>query len=142
MMPDMQNWGPSHQVSPSRTPSYKWIIRGFVALAVIGILNGGTPHNAGAVPIALAGAFVAVIAWFGLPTRVQQWTLAPLRRVRARSQHRRVAVRGDQLSGVRERALRLGGGVYLGLGPQDAYHARPERAVLIVGPPRRARRAR
>jgi type IV secretory pathway TraG/TraD family ATPase VirD4 len=43
----------------------------------------------------------------------------------------------DQLSGVLDEVRRLGGGVFLGVASRGAWRvSRPERAVLVLGPPR------
>ena len=84
-----------------------------------------------------AAAVVAVIAWFGLPRTLQRWSIMPARWAYARLSRRpRRAAGGDPLEVIRDQSINQGGGVYLGATQEGVRHARGQRAVLLLGPPR------
>ncbi len=128
----MQRWGPSHQRVRRTGFSPRWPVWVIIALAVLGIANGATRHESpGAIAVGIV--VLAAAASFGLPASVQRRLLAPFRNRRPR----RGELGGDPLVAARAAALRDGGGVYLGLTASGlARHARSERAVLLLGPPR------
>ncbi len=131
MMYGMDRWGPSHQTE-RRRGSAKWVVWVFVGLAVFGFANGGTRHES---PVKIAAGIVVlvIIASFGLPESVQQWLLTPVLGRR----RRRGKPAGDPLQAMRAASLRAGGGVYLGVTASgEPRHARSERSVLLLGPPR------
>jgi type IV secretory pathway TraG/TraD family ATPase VirD4 len=134
MMSGVDRWGPSHQTGRRGGGfSGKWTVWVIVGLAVLGIANGATKGQS---PLAIAGGLVilAAIAAVGLPAPVQRLLLAPFR---SRASQPASVVVGDPLAAVRGDARRAGGGVYLGLTASgQPRHARPERAVLLLGPPR------
>jgi hypothetical protein len=151
-MSDMPNWGPSHQDTPRyRVEPWKRVVWGLVALASFGAADGGLRHgsvidNGGGI------AIIVILAWIASPRSVQRTTLAPFRRRRRRSvagRRRLTALRAprrpvsfeEQLTAIREQGLQHGGGVYLGVGAREPRYARPERAVLVLGPRGRARAA-
>jgi type IV secretion system protein VirD4 len=87
------------------------------------------------VQVAFGIGWLVLIALAALPAGVQRWMFAPvLRRRRPRRSRKTPA---DPLSAVRQAAWADGGGVYLGIDARGvARHARSERAVLLLGPPR------
>ena len=132
-MSTMPDWGPSHQTTGRKGPGYRWPLRVIAALALVGIAGGGT-HGQSPYAVISGAVVLTLIVAFALPRAVQQRLLAPLRHRRPRT---RSGPAGDPLTAVRQAALAAGGGVYLGAGPDGAArHARSERAVLLVGPPR------
>ena len=80
--------------------------------------------------------WLVILAAVSLPARIQRNAFRALSHRRPRlPRRRRLPV--DPLAAVRETARVCGGGVYLGAGADHtARHARPERAVLLLGPPR------
>ena len=129
----MPDWGPSHQTTGRKSPGYRWALRVVVALALLGILSGGTTGQSTYAVVSGAVLLTLIVA-FALPRGVQQRALASLRHRRKRA---RCGPAGDPLTTVRQAALAAGGGVYLGVNRQGgARHARSERAVLVLGPPR------
>ena len=132
-MTAMPDWGPSHQTTARKSPGYRWPLRVVAALALVGIAGGGT-HGQSAYAVVSGAVVLAVIVAFALPRGVQQLGLAPLRHRRTRT---RRGPAGDPLTAVRQAALAAGAGVYLGVSrPGAPRHARSERAVLVLGPPR------
>ncbi len=132
MMYGMDRWGPSHQTERRAGFSGKRVVWVIVALAVLGIAQGGTKGES---PVKIAAGIVVlvIIASFGLPARVQRRLLAPFRSGEPKAGE----LVGDPLQAARAGLLRAGGGVYLGLTESGApRHARSERAVLLLGPPR------
>ena len=109
-----------------------------VGLALLGAFTGGTKGQS-TYEIVAGCAWLVVFAVVLLPAAVRRGMLRPLlRHHRPRPRLRRRATGpSDPLSAVRQTALARGGGVYLGAGPDGATrHARSERAVLVIGPPR------
>ena len=114
MSNDQPGWGPSHQTG-RKTPW--WTLVAFVALISIPFRD---------TVVILIAAFVLKLLWYA---------------VRARRNRRAAGVRlgdvGDPLPAVLAEHARHGGGVYLGVDPKGGWVAgRPERATLILGPPR------
>lgn len=133
MMFVMQDWGPSHQRAPVDS-SWKWILRAFIAFAVYGLFHGGT-RGESTKEVVGGTVILALFALVALPDVVQRWLLWPVRRRRPQPGPGRASV--DPLTAVRQAALGDGGGVYLGMTTAGAArHARSERAVLLLGPPR------
>jgi type IV secretion system protein VirD4 len=130
-MSGMPKWGPSHQTArPGRWRTTRRILSLAAAVAVFISGSFGTSDNLFYVGLAVL-LIVGIISWSDRVRRLA---------ARLLSNHwhgmgRRPA--GDPLLTVRQAGRDAGGGVYLGSaatgGPR---HARAERAVLIVGPPR------
>jgi len=105
-----------------------------LALAVTGLLGDGA--HGSVVQISFGFFWLAVLGAMSLPAGVQRRAVGLIHR-RRRLVSRRILAAGDPLVAVRQAALAAGGGVYLGAGRDGvACHSRPERAVLLVGPPR------
>ena len=114
----------------------------FLALVIGGIALGGARHQSAAA-IAWTVFIILALAWVTLPRRWQAVSLRPLRRMLPPVVGRvpggllgRVRPPADPLVAVRRTGLRAGGGAYLGKTKHGARHARSERAVLVLGPPR------
>lgn len=117
-------WGPQRRVSRTRDGWRRWapLVLLFVALSSQRFFT-----------ILLIGA-AAVACWrvcgrspWSRPASAERW---------------RATSGVDPLSVVLAESRRLGGGVYLGLGPQGDWRlARSERAVLLLGPPRSGKTA-
>ena len=136
MMSGMPNWGPSHQTTrgASKNTTRKRLLGVILFLALLGLGNGAAKgESTGTVISGLV--ILAAIAWLLIPNRVKQLIRTPFRgRQRPET---RVRVSGDPLEAVRGAADQHGGGVYLGGVERGGWrHARPERAVLLLGPPR------
>ena len=138
-MSSMPDWGPSHQTGRrgSRTPVWRWVLAVVVGLAILGAFNGGTKGQSSD-EIVAGCAWLVVFVVVLLPAAVRRRLFGPLLRHRPRLRTRpRPALATDPLSAVRQTSLARGGGVYLGTGADGAArHARSERAVLVLGPPR------
>ncbi|MGH3261528.1 MAG: type IV secretory system conjugative DNA transfer family protein, partial [Trebonia sp.] len=119
-------WGPSHQTGPRR----RWIAKPPVQLAVLGAVGlTVSAIHFGATGVAIA--FIVVI----VTLVVIEAIIAHHARPRA---PRRPTIPGgqDPLRAIRTLAARAGGGVWLGAGEDGQWKfARPERAVLLLGPP-------
>jgi type IV secretion system protein VirD4 len=114
--------------------AWKWVVWAIIALAIFGIANGAARHES-SVKIDAGVAWLILFAVAALPTTVQQWLLRLLRIDHRGVSHGRTPA--DPLTAVRRASLVAGGGVYLGVGADGlARHARSERAVLLLGPPR------
>jgi hypothetical protein len=139
-MSNMQDWGPSHQTTrpASNNRTRKRLLSVILFLALLGLVNGAARGESTATVI--CGLLVlGAIAWFVTPDRVKQLIRRPFHR---RARRPRTRVSGDPLEMVRDAADQHGGGVYLGAVDRGGWrHARPERAVLLLGPPRSGRRA-
>jgi hypothetical protein len=135
-MTGMPNWGPSHQTTPRSGRARRWTIRILLAFAIIALGTGG--RHPGVVASAAGLLLFAWFLWMCVPRRARRWLLLPvgcvLRAVGWLWSW--VRMRGDRLHAVRRRALRHGGGPYLGVAARGVRHARPQRAVLVLGPPR------
>jgi type IV secretion system protein VirD4 len=120
-------WGPSHQTEPRR----RWIARPPVLIASVGagfLIASAIHFKVIAVAVVLIVGLVALV--------VVDAILASRARPRA---PRRPAVPADAdpLRAIRALAARAGGGVWLGAGDDGQWRfARPERAALLLGPPR------
>lgn len=147
----MSGWGPEdRKTRPAGRGrfSWRWLLLGYVALALIGLFSGEAGHNS---PLAI---LLGLLILFGLallalppdlrrrlfpvlgrfPTLVR--TVVPTGGPRRRPAPA-AAVAVDPLVMVRRRSLAAGGGVYLGVGKdRSARHGRAERAVMLLGPPR------
>jgi hypothetical protein len=109
-------------------------LRVVIALAVVGLLHGAT-HGERTFTIAAGAVWLVIFTVLALPGGVQRRMLGALRR-RAPALSRSPTPT-DPLTAVHTAALAAGGGVYLGIDAQGASrHARSERAVLLLGPPR------
>ena len=120
-------WGPSHQTEPRR----RWIARPAVQLFALGavILIASTIQY-GAIGIAIAlflvlvtlGVIDAIITSHAQPRKPRAPAIPPSQ---------------DPLRAIRTLAAGAGGGVWLGADKDGEWRfARPERAVLLLGPPR------
>ena len=132
------DWGPSHQTASRRprTPGWKRLARVILVLALIGACTDG-PRGDTSIEFAFGIMWLVILAVVSLPVRVQRTTFRALRRLPGRLPRRRRREPVDPLAAVRDTARVHGGGVYLGAGADHtARHARSERAVLLLGPPR------
>src|ERR1019366_1494274 len=120
-------WGPSHQTEPRR----RWIARPPVLLfaLAVGILIASAIHfGVTGVAIALILVLLAIV--------VIAEIIPPHGRPRKPRPPSRPAD-ADPLRAIRALAARAGGGVWLGAGEDGQWRfARPERAGLLLGPPR------
>jgi type IV secretion system protein VirD4 len=120
-------WGPSHQTEPRR----RWIARPPVLLfaLAVGILIASAIHfGVTGVAIALILVLLAIVVIDAIIA-----SHARPRKPRAPS----IPADADPLRAIRALAARAGGGVWLGAGEDGQWRfARPERAVLLLGPPR------
>jgi type IV secretion system protein VirD4 len=125
-MRDPAGWGPSHQTSRRRKLRPWWIQVPGYALLVVWLVEWRTVTS---FLVIVMPALIVLLAIDRIakrtPSAAKAWATATIARA------------GDPLQIVRDAALKDGGGVYLGLGEDgDWHHARPERAVLLLGPPR------
>jgi type IV secretion system protein VirD4 len=118
-------WGPSHQPAPRRRHRRPlWFRAVMYALLILSLFKGSTALGA------------IVLLWGGL-------ALAKLIRglmnggIKRGSPGRWADSASDPLHAVRIESARHGSGVYLGRDDRGGWRAaRPERAVLVLGPPR------
>src|ERR1039458_7857334 len=120
-------WGPSHQTEPRR----RWIARPPVQLVFLGVviliassIHFGAPSVAIVLSLVLVtiGVIDAIIASHARPRKPR----APV-----------IPADADPMRAIRMLAGGAGGGVWLGGGEDGQWRfARPERAGLLVGPPR------
>ena len=137
MMADVSGqagWGPAHdqerhhqQVVRRRVLSVVMFIAFYV---VAGILHTNSVVLVAAVVVGIV-VFLRVGVWLAkgaggrLDARAQRWASDKMAELK------------DPVAAVHAKARENGGGVYLGCGPVGSWvHARPERAVLVLGPPR------
>jgi type IV secretion system protein VirD4 len=120
-------WGPSHQTEPRR----RWIARPPVLLfaVAVGMLIASAIHYGFTnIAIALILVLLAIVV------------IDAILAARARPREPRtpsIPADADPLRAVRTLAARAGAGVWLGAGDDGQWRfARPERAVLLLGPPR------
>jgi len=127
--------GPSHQTTrpASNNRTRKRLLSVILFLALLGLGNGAARGESTSTVI--SGLLIlGTIAWIIIPDRVKHLLRWPFRRRRRRP---RTRVSGDPLEAVRDAADQHGGGVYLGALDRGGWrHACPERAVLLLGPPR------
>lgn len=129
MMYGTDRWGPSDQ--GKRPPGFS---RRRLAMALLFFslflgLSAGKSNTSGAISGLL---FLASIGLLVLPAAVIR-----LRALRHPHSKKAVLPVADPLQTVRNAAWQAGGGVYLGAaGAGQSRFARPERAVLLLGPPR------
>ena len=120
-------WGPSHQTEPRR----RWIAKPPVQVAALGvvILIASAIHfGAPSVAIALILVLLTVV--------VIDATIASHARPR-KPRAPAIPADADPLGAIRTLAAHAGGGVWLGAGEDGQWRfAQPERAVLLLGPPR------
>jgi len=134
----MDQWGPSHQGNQRKrsSGSWRWIVWLFIALAVYGIVHGGTK---GEHPATIASGAV-ILALAAAVTMPASWRRRLFSRVGANGGSSGRGT-GQQevarpLAGVRAAAWRAGG-LYLGVNDAGLTRfSRGERAVLLLGPPR------
>ncbi len=128
-----QGWGPSHQPGrwwPRHEAPKGWLWDGLLAIGMILVIASVHPVWLG-IPVALAAAFLVawIVSWVGKRLGIsglsRNTLIATL-----------IEKTPDPLLAVRKVCSDAGGGPYLGLKKGDWKFARPERAVLILGPPR------
>ena len=126
-MERQDGWGPSHQTGPRR----RWIAKPPVqlaALGAVGLIVSAIHFGVTGIAIALILGLVALVVIDAIIT-----SRARPRAPRAPA----IPADGDPLRAIRALAARAGGGVWLGAGEDGQWKfARPERAVLLLGPPR------
>jgi type IV secretory pathway TraG/TraD family ATPase VirD4 len=126
-MDRQDEWGPSHQTEPRR----RWIAKPPVqlaALGTVGVTVSAIHYGATIVAIALILVLIAL--------DVTDAIIASRARPRT-SRTPAVPAGADPVRAIRLLAERAGGGVWLGAGEDGQWtFARPERAVLLLGPPR------
>jgi type IV secretion system protein VirD4 len=120
-------WGPSHQTEPRR----RWITKPPVQVAALGVVIliasaihfGATGIAIGLILVLLTVVVIdAIIASHARPRKPR----APA-----------MPADADPLGAIRTLAAHAGGGVWLGAGEDGQWRfAQPERAVLLLGPPR------
>jgi type IV secretion system protein VirD4 len=120
-------WGPSHQIEPRR----RWIARPPILVAALSVVI----LIASAIHFGLTG--VAIVLILGLVALV---VIDAIIASHARPRPPRrpaIPADADPLRAVRTLAAHADGGVWLGAGDDGQWRfARPERAVLLLGPPR------
>jgi type IV secretory pathway TraG/TraD family ATPase VirD4 len=118
-------WGPSHQTARRRRRPWWVTVPGYALLGVWFFEWGTTATFLLIVlPVLIVLFTIQRIVTKG-PKAAKSWATAAIARL------------DDPLQVVRDGALEDGGGVYLGLMENgDWQHARAERAVLLLGPPR------
>jgi hypothetical protein len=120
-------WGQSHQTKPRR----RWIARPPVLLAALGVVTlivSAIHYGVTEIAVALILGLVALV--------VIDAVLASRARPRS-ARTPSVPAGGDPLRAIRTLAEGAGGGAWLGAGGDLRWRfARPERAVLLLGPPR------
>jgi type IV secretory pathway TraG/TraD family ATPase VirD4 len=120
-------WGQSHQTKPRR----RWIARPPVLLAALGVVTlivSAIHYGVTEIAVALILGLVALV--------VIDAVLASRARPRS-ARTPSVPAGGDPLRAIRTLAEGAGGGAWLGAGGDGQWRfARPERAVLLLGPPR------
>ena len=120
-------WGPSHQTESRR----RWIARPPVllfALAVGMLIASAIHYGFPGIAIALILVLLTIV--------VIDAILASRARPRA-PRTPSIPADADPLRAIRTLAAHAGGGVWLGAGEDGQWRfARPERAVLLLGPPR------
>jgi type IV secretion system protein VirD4 len=120
-------WGPSHQTEPHR----RWIAKPPVQLAALGVMI----MVASAIHFGVTGIAIALI--LGLVALVVIDAIITSRSRPRAPQAPAIPGGQDPLRAIRALAARAGGGVWLGAGEDGQWKcARPERAVLLLGPPR------
>jgi type IV secretion system protein VirD4 len=141
-------WGPSHQYRPPPGSGRSWVKVGAIGTVVLafelwtkrlehpGSESAGawTIHTLGLIALGV-GALVLLLRW--ARTRLDG-LFDPAQRHAPRLPD--AALPGGALlspaDALREQALRLGGGAYLGVARGRWVAADPEHAVLVLGPPR------
>lgn len=128
---DQRGWGPTHQPSGSRTGRRIFSVLVFIGLwELTGVLGVSSPLGYALFAFAYlcvlgVGRSLVAAPRGGLQTRADRWAARKMSQIE------------DPLGKVQAKAQRSGGGVYLGLRPVGVWcHARRERAVLVLGPPR------
>jgi type IV secretion system protein VirD4 len=129
MLPDMNTpagWGPSHQTSRRRprTPWWSWVW-GLALLALC--------QFTGASGIALAALIIGgVVAFWVIEGKIKQTQTATAGRAATE-----LAAAEDPLRAAMQSCRQHGAGPYLGVDDRGQLRfARPQRAVLLLGPPR------
>jgi type IV secretory pathway TraG/TraD family ATPase VirD4 len=121
-------WGPSHQTAKS---SHRGFLPGWVVVAIFADLGLWTALGQTTLMWFLVFVPVLIVVFViwrvakRMPKSVNAWAAGQITRAE------------DPLKIVRAVAVSEGSGVYLGATDKDDWrHARPERAVLLLGPPR------
>jgi type IV secretory pathway TraG/TraD family ATPase VirD4 len=111
-------------------------------LVLYGAASSGADHQ-DTLRVLIGVGWLIVLGVLALPVAPQRWLLGavggawPVHRPTFRHRRELASADPDPLSAVRGAALAAGGGVYLGKTAQGVVrHSRPERAVLLLGPPR------
>jgi type IV secretion system protein VirD4 len=119
-------WGPSHQTARRRRRRPWWVLVPGYALLAVWFFEWQTTTTFLLIvlPVLIVLFALERIAARG-PKAAKAWATAAIARL------------DDPLQVVRDGSLEDGGGVYLGIKEDgDWQHARSERAVLLLGPPR------
>lgn len=126
-----RGWGPTHQPSGWRTGRRIASVLVFIGLwELTGALGVSSPaewalFSFGFVCLLGVGRWLVTASRGGLQARADRWAAQKMSQVE------------DPLDKVQAKAHQGGGGVYLGLGPVGVWcQGRPERAALVLGPPR------
>ena len=133
-------WGPSHQYRPPPAKRRRWLKAGAIGSIVLTFeLWGWRAAHPNGHPAAWTLHTLALLA-LGLGGLSLLLPVARARLLHLLAPSPRTTGLGEHapasLEEVREHALRLGGGAYLGLSRGRWVSADPEHAVLILGPPR------
>jgi type IV secretion system protein VirD4 len=145
--PTTRGWGPSHEHRAPPT-SHRWRTKlGAIGLVVIAfelffhrVLQQGATGAASSTLQTMGRDGLILAAGWLLVRAVRSGNLrlpAPRAPSLAPRMSDRLASAEHPSEAVREHALRLGGGAFLGLAPGGSWvSANPEHAVMVLGPPR------
>jgi type IV secretion system protein VirD4 len=140
MRPTVQ-WGPSHQTSKRPRVNYGWRVGVWILVALRAVFTASeVAQHQSEGKIAAGIGWLALLVLIGLPASLHARLIRPVgRRLKWLGQIRspRRDTSHDPLAAVRDGAQAAGGGVYLGrTDTGSARFSRPERSVLLLGPPR------
>jgi hypothetical protein len=126
-MKEPAGWGPSHQTSRRKRGRPWWIQLPMLALLLVWLLTGASTAL-GVVVLVCVGFWVLIV----IERKVKHAGVTAGDRAAAELAHAE-----DPLRAVREACWARGAGPYLGVDDRgEMRFARPERALLLVGPPR------
>jgi Type IV secretory system Conjugative DNA transfer len=132
-----RTWGPSHQYIPPPRDRKGHLLAWTIGLSLVAFELMGQRASHG---LSFAAAStVHLMARFALGLGVFVLLVRGLQSLRGSKRHARSrpAPRILDAASLRAKALRLGGGAYLGLGAGGRWvTADPEHAVMVLGPPR------